>query len=358
MAKEKSEKVGVASEKQIERFVKQETVVITKQEIKNYLCPLANDAELHMALGVITSLNLNPFKREVHLIKYDSHKSLQIVTGYDVYLKRAERTGRLEGWEAGITEDGKKAFVRIFKKGWKIPFYWEVILSEFNKGQATWKQMPNFMGKKVAIAQGFRLAFPDELGGMPYTSEEHEVYSIEDEPEQDKKQEVEMPVEKTTVEAKAEKAPAKEKITEKAPEEKKSGGIEMSTIKQQQMLHIQMDKAGLSDEQFYALVGKEFKVTIESTKDLTKVQARDVIDFLKTKIEPEDKSLTIDQLNDIDKIKGIYKSLKIPSAEFDEQVEKAGIAWESKNFLKIKDFIKKYAGRVAKGTARKSTKKT
>ena len=32
--------------------------------------------------------------------------------------------------------------------------------------------MPNFMLKKVAIAQGFRLAFPDELGGLPYLAEE------------------------------------------------------------------------------------------------------------------------------------------------------------------------------------------
>ena len=28
------------------------------------------------------------------------------------------------------------------------------------------------MTKKVAIAQGFRLCFPDELGGMPYTADE------------------------------------------------------------------------------------------------------------------------------------------------------------------------------------------
>jgi len=32
--------------------------------------------------------------------------------------------------------------------------------------------MPTFMLKKVAIAQGFRLAFPDDLGGMPYIPEE------------------------------------------------------------------------------------------------------------------------------------------------------------------------------------------
>lgn len=33
-------------------------------------------------------------------------------------------------------------------------------------------RMPKFMLRKVAIAQGFRLCFPDELGEMPYTADE------------------------------------------------------------------------------------------------------------------------------------------------------------------------------------------
>ena len=35
-----------------------------------------------------------------------------------------------------------------------------------------WKEKPITMIKKVAIAQGFRLCFPEELGGLPYTAEE------------------------------------------------------------------------------------------------------------------------------------------------------------------------------------------
>ena len=34
--------------------------------------------------------------------------------------------------------------------------------------------MPEFMIKKVCIGQGFRLAFPNELGGLPYLQEEIE----------------------------------------------------------------------------------------------------------------------------------------------------------------------------------------
>jgi len=154
------------------------SVKVTKEDIKNLFCPLATEKELAVALGIVKSLNLNPFIREVHFIKFRESDKISIIVGYEVYIKRADRTGKLNGWTAGIKTDEKVAWVKIWRKDWAEPFYWEVSLEEFNKKQATWNQMPSFMGKKVAIAQGFRLAFPDELGGMPYTKEEAEVYDI------------------------------------------------------------------------------------------------------------------------------------------------------------------------------------
>ena len=153
-------------------------IKITGEDIKNLFCPNANEKEVRIALGIVQSLKLNPFTREVHFIKYDANAKMAIVVGYEVYLKRAERTGKLDGWRAGISEDGLKSFVEIHRKDWKTPFYWEVMLSEFTKNQATWKSMPTFMGIKVAIAQGFRLCFADELGGMPYTKDEHDVFDV------------------------------------------------------------------------------------------------------------------------------------------------------------------------------------
>jgi len=155
-----------------------EQVKVTKEDIKNYFCPKANEKEVFMALGIIKSLNLNPFTREVHLIKYGDNDKLSIIVGYEVYLKRADRTGKMGGWTAGVDKIKGIAWVRIIRKDWTEPFLWEVSIAEFNKGQATWKSMPDFMAKKVAIAQGFRLAFPDELGGMPYTQEEYQAYDI------------------------------------------------------------------------------------------------------------------------------------------------------------------------------------
>ncbi len=141
--------------------------------IRKYICPSANDKEIFFFLNIAAAYGLNPFKREIHLVKYkDPNLAANIIVGYEVYLKRAEDTHQLEWWHAEMSEDGKIATCTIKRKDWTQPFIWIVERSEFDKGFATWKTMPKFMTKKVCIAQAFRLAFPKELGGMPYTAEE------------------------------------------------------------------------------------------------------------------------------------------------------------------------------------------
>ena len=125
---------------------------------------------------------LNPFKREIYCVSYGygDSKTTSIITGYEVYIKRAERTGKLDGWD--LTIEGKmpdlKAIVTIYRNDWSRPFkhevYFEEVVQRKKDGSinAMWSKMPKFMLRKVAIAQGFRLCFPDELGGMPYTADE------------------------------------------------------------------------------------------------------------------------------------------------------------------------------------------
>lgn len=144
---------------------------VTMADIKKYLAPTATDNELFLFMGICKSFGLNPMKREVHLIKYGNNPA-SIVTGYEVYLKRAERTKLLDGWHVDVAEDGQSATVTIHRKDWSQPFKWTAYRKEFDKGQANWKSMPSFMLRKVAIAQAFRLCFSDELGGMPYVPEE------------------------------------------------------------------------------------------------------------------------------------------------------------------------------------------
>jgi phage recombination protein Bet len=142
---------------------------ISMADIKKFIAPNATDKELFMFMGIAKSYGLNPLKREIHFVKYGNAPA-SIIVGYEIYLKRAERTGKLDGWKCWI--EGDKAIIEIKRKDQSIPIKWEVDRKEFDKQQSTWKAMPNFMLKKVAIAQGFRLAFPDELGGLPYLAEE------------------------------------------------------------------------------------------------------------------------------------------------------------------------------------------
>jgi phage recombination protein Bet len=132
-------------------------------------------------IEISKAFGLNPFKREIYCVKYKADSPLSIIVGYESYIKRAERSGQLDGWNVvteGNAEDSSlKAIITIYRKDRKYPFVHEVFYSEYvqktNDGRANkfW-QKSQTMTKKVAIAQGFRLCFSDELGGMPYTSEE------------------------------------------------------------------------------------------------------------------------------------------------------------------------------------------
>lgn len=140
--------------------------------------------EKSMFISIATLYGLNPFKREIYCNVYGEgqYRQCSIITGYEVYLKRADRLGKLNGWQAttsGSAKDGSlSATVTIHRKDWQHPFSHTVYFSEVCQKKkdgslnAFWQKQPSFMTKKVAIAQAFRLCFPDEFGGMPYTNDE------------------------------------------------------------------------------------------------------------------------------------------------------------------------------------------
>lgn len=129
-------------------------------------------------IEICRAFSLNPFKRECYAVGYGD--KWNIITGYEVYIKRAERTGKLDGWECVVENQGEQmvAKLTIFRKDWSHPFHHFVLYNEAvqrtreGKPTSMWAKMGSFMLRKVCIAQGFRLCFPDELGGMPYTSDE------------------------------------------------------------------------------------------------------------------------------------------------------------------------------------------
>ena len=155
------------------------------ERVKNYLRSMnlasnLTQAEVTQFIEIAQGFGLNPFKREIYASKYGNNFS--VIVGYETYIKRAERSGRLAGWN--VTTDGKmddgslKAIITIHRNDFTHPFVHEVFYSEYvqrtKEGRPTkfWADKPYTMIKKVAMAQGFRLCFSDELGGMPYTADE------------------------------------------------------------------------------------------------------------------------------------------------------------------------------------------
>lgn len=130
------------------------------------------ESEKSQFIDMCVALNLNPIKREIYGIKYNN--SFNIVIGYNVYLKRAERLGKLDGWKVEVTKSGNEMIAKctIWRKDWTHPFEHSVLLSEYNSGNGLWKTKPVTMIKKVAVMQTFRNCFPDEMGSLPYGEEE------------------------------------------------------------------------------------------------------------------------------------------------------------------------------------------
>ena len=178
-----------------------ESAPLTKALMLDYLRQQGADLtenETAMFCAVALSFGLNPFKREIYAIPYGKgdKRRLSIITGYESYIKRAERSGLLDSWsvkaegkfkkvkiqksgyngnytvDARVPDGEVTATCTIYRKGSDHPFEWTVDFDEYDQGNEMWRSKPLTMIKKVAIAQAFRLAFPDEIGGMPYTSDE------------------------------------------------------------------------------------------------------------------------------------------------------------------------------------------
>lgn len=163
---------------------------LTPELIKQRVCPEATDQEIFLFLQIAKTCNLNPFLNQIYLVKYGGQKAT-ILTSYNVYLQRAERSGAYAGLETStqgsVATNDLRAVVKVFRKDWEKPLVHEVWYEEYvqktREGQPNrfWKEKPRTMIVKVAISQAFRLAFPLDFEGMPYTQDEMPHGSIEQE---------------------------------------------------------------------------------------------------------------------------------------------------------------------------------
>lgn len=161
-------------------------VELSPDIVKKYLVSGSgnvSDQEVTMFLNLCKYQKLNPFLKEAYLIKFGSAPAT-IVTGKEVFTKRASKIKECEGWEAGITlvkngelerrsgtlvlpnEQLVGGWCKVYRRDWKVPVETEVSMTEFDKKQSSWKTMPATMIRKVAIVSGLREAFPEDFQGM------------------------------------------------------------------------------------------------------------------------------------------------------------------------------------------------
>ena len=165
-------------------------VQFSAQDIRARLCPNIDDKELALVLGLCKAQRLNPFNKDVYIIKYGNSPA-SIVTSKEVFTKRANSNPDFEGFDAGIvyinsqgevcTREGSAVYkaaneqlvggwCRVYVKG-RRPYYDEVTLEEYSTGKSGWAKMPATMIRKVALVHCLREAFPDDFQGL-YAAEE------------------------------------------------------------------------------------------------------------------------------------------------------------------------------------------
>ncbi|MDR1398640.1 MAG: phage recombination protein Bet [Treponema sp.] len=159
---------------------------VTERELLEYLDTFSGTSALLPTekiqfLNIAKAYGLNPFKKEIYAVAYGAgqYRKCSIITGYEVYLKRAEHTRLLDGWEANFSghNEDMACHITIWRRDWSHPFshsayYSEAVQYKDGKPNTVWAKMPKTMLRKVAIGQAFRLCFPEEMGGMPYIGEE------------------------------------------------------------------------------------------------------------------------------------------------------------------------------------------
>ena len=152
--------------------------------VRMQFCPMATDTEAALFIRLCQYQRLNPFLREVYLVKYAQGQAASIVVGKDVFIKRAETHPTYDGFNAGIILKRKEELIyqdgsfmlpgdelvggwfEGRRKDWTQPFKHQVGFTEYSKNQSTWKSMPATMIRKVAVAQGHREMYSSLFVGL------------------------------------------------------------------------------------------------------------------------------------------------------------------------------------------------
>lgn len=174
-------------------------VTLSPSIVRNYLTNgngTVTDQEVNYFVHLCRGQGLNPFLKEIYLIKFGTQPATFVVSK-EAFLKRAEANSQYDGSESGIivlNKDGELierkggfflkdseqvvgGWAKVYRKDRKYPSDVQVTFEEYagrtkdGNLNSNWANRPATMIKKVALVQALREAFPNDLNNL-YTEEE------------------------------------------------------------------------------------------------------------------------------------------------------------------------------------------
>lgn len=163
---------------------------------------LCTNFEIAAYIALCCRHQVDPFSRQVHLIKYNEADPITLVLDYMVYHDRAGRHPQYDGYKSGIIWNVNGTLVRgtqadysppgtqecpvAIQGGWaqvfrkdrehpvdvEIPFSEAVQCKRDGTPNRNWKTQPTTLMVKVAESRALRKAFAEQLGGT-YTDVEN-----------------------------------------------------------------------------------------------------------------------------------------------------------------------------------------
>ena len=157
---------------------KGQEIKLTTSDVIKYISTdeSVSEKEVFTFLNMCKYLKLNPFLKEIYLIKYKDSPATFVIS-YQTLLKRAQENKNFDGYETEVKGEipNMIATATVYRKDRSYPVKITVNYSEAVKTMmdrqtgelrptTMWKNMPEWMLRKVALARALKEAFPSAVG--------------------------------------------------------------------------------------------------------------------------------------------------------------------------------------------------